>query len=80
MLREYNFIIWNDASVRYNGKQYGLEKSFQRYQETWTSDYGYNLINSLNFENPCNHNAVHMQPTGALQHILLMHFVGKTSM
>ena len=29
MLREYNFIIWNDASVRYNGKQYGLEKVFK---------------------------------------------------
>jgi hypothetical protein len=32
--------MWNDASVRYNGKQYGLEKVFKRYQETWTSDYG----------------------------------------
>ena len=29
MLREYNFIIWNDASARYNGKQYGLEKVFK---------------------------------------------------
>ena len=29
MLREYSFIIWNDASVRYNGKQYGLEKVFK---------------------------------------------------
>ena len=29
MLREYNFIIWNDASVRYNGKQYGLENVFK---------------------------------------------------
>ena len=29
LLREYNFIIWNDASVRYNGKQYGLEKVFK---------------------------------------------------
>jgi hypothetical protein len=29
LLREYNFIIWNDASVRYNGKQYGLETVFK---------------------------------------------------
>ena len=29
MLRDYNFIIWNDAYVRYNGKQYGLEKVFK---------------------------------------------------
>ena len=29
MLREYHFIIWNDASVRYNGKQYGLETLFK---------------------------------------------------
>ena len=28
MLRDYNFIILNDASVRYNGKQYGLETVF----------------------------------------------------
>ena len=29
ILREYNFIIWNDASVRYDGKQYGLETVFK---------------------------------------------------
>ena len=29
MLREYSFIIWNDASLRYNGKQYGLIKVFK---------------------------------------------------
>ena len=29
MLREYNFIIWNDASLRYNGKQYGLKNVFK---------------------------------------------------